>query len=258
VFEFAEIFCYEFADFVVSGINNSADQKILSWPKIFNACCTYIQYILLACLCFLYIPFTRDGSLVNVAVSILTGGVIGRAHHWSAVSLTPPTIGHRCHRHRPPFFSGVMYTTNHLPLIFKQNMYNWPIDEDIRLGIFWWAVALTSPTSGQRYHWHRPLVVSGDIDTSHQRCHWQRRPQIGEFNVESRRIRIHIRKGIIFSWKHQKLKIFVHSPSRTSSTFYSFLIVIQTDTVVWLSILSLNEIKSTPARTGTKSKPWRK
>jgi hypothetical protein len=35
------------------------------------------------------------------------------AHEWSAVSLTPPTTGHWCHRNLPPPVSGVIDTADH-------------------------------------------------------------------------------------------------------------------------------------------------
>jgi hypothetical protein len=53
---------------------------------------------------------------------------------------------------------------------------------------YWCA---TPPTTGQQCHWHRPLVVSGVIDTAHhwpalpltpptssQTCHWHRPPAV--------------------------------------------------------------------------------
>jgi hypothetical protein len=48
------------------------------------------------------IPFKANISLKHVgpmlsAVSILMRSVIDTAHHWSSVSLTPPTTGQQCH-----------------------------------------------------------------------------------------------------------------------------------------------------------------
>jgi hypothetical protein len=50
----------------------------------------------------LVIPFKTSQRMLKFevprsAVSILVSGVIDTAHLWSAVSLTPPTIGQLCH-----------------------------------------------------------------------------------------------------------------------------------------------------------------
>jgi hypothetical protein len=91
----------------------------------------------------------------------LISGVTGSAHHWSAVSLRPPTTGQRCQLHCPP-----------LVIFHKICLKN--------------------------LHWHHPQVVNGFIyNAQHcQRCHWQRWPQNQRFHSRiARQIRIHMQKG---------------------------------------------------------------
>jgi hypothetical protein len=143
------------------GINNTADQWwAVSITLLTNGghCqwqrCYWYRVAMLT-------PLTSLTKWWRYLKKPIGGSVIDTAHQWSAVSLTLPTIGHRCHWHCLPLVRGVIDTAHHWSSAPKFCITICLTEQVMKIPekTVWWAVPLIPLTSGQRCLWHRPPAV---------------------------------------------------------------------------------------------------